>query len=177
MWKPSTDPECSPFNQPEYTEDPGGYWDWADKCIAWTDEIDIGPEIPPIPCKPRIWTDMRGNCWKLVCTQYGPWLESCGRHWGPPPPDTIPSSYSLIMPPVTIKLLAVGFGKEGIEVKVGQDCGIETQVIPGGKVPISKVAFAVMAEAELPAAQLSELSRDYWQGMQPPEATPKRTAE
>jgi hypothetical protein len=101
VWKPSTDPECSPFNQPEYTEDPGGYWDWADKCISWTDEIDVGPDFPPIPCKPRIWTDIRGNCWKIVCTQYGPWLESCGRGWGP-------------LPPSGIKLLAVGFGEEGL---------------------------------------------------------------
>jgi hypothetical protein len=156
------DPACSPFNQPEYTEDPGGYWDWADKCITWTDEIDVGPDIPPIPCKPRIWTDLRGNCWKIVCTEYGPWTESCGRNWGPLPPDSI-------------KLLAVGFGKEGIEVKVGRDCGIETQVIPGGTVPISKVAFALMADAELPTAQLAELDADYWDRMQPP-ATSKGAA-
>lgn len=79
------------------------------------------------------------------------------------------------LPPDTIKLLAVGFGKEGIEVKVGRDCGIETQVIPGGKVPISKVAFALMADAELPTAQLAELDADYWERMQPP-ATSKGAA-
>jgi hypothetical protein len=81
------------------------------------------------------------------------------------------------LPPTGGKLLAVGFGKEGIEADVGHDCGIETQVIPGGKVPISKVAFALMAGAELPTAQLSELDPDYWDRMQPPAASRKSAAD
>lgn len=153
-----SDPECSPFNQPDYLDDPGKYWDWADKCIVWKDPRDVGPDIPPLPCKPRMWTDVRGNCWKEVCTEYGPRLESCGRGWGPLPPDSI-------------KLLSVGYDSDGLEVKVARECAIETQIIPGGKVPISKVAFALMADAELPSGELSEIDAEYWDRMQAPETS------
>ena len=60
---------------------------------------------------------------------------------------------------------------------VGRDCGIETQVIPGGKVSMSKVVFAMMSEAELPSADMSEVDADFWVRMQPPDISKESTAD
>jgi hypothetical protein len=157
VWIRSTDWECSIFNQPEYTEDPGGYWDWYDNCIVWTDDIEVDPGLPPIPCKPRMWIDSRGRCWKIVCTEFGPQLESCGGVLDP-------------LPVEGAKLRSVGFGPKGIELGVLDDRGIQTQIIPAGKVPISKLAFALLAGAELPTAQITDIDADYWDRMPRPEA-------
>jgi hypothetical protein len=81
------------------------------------------------------------------------------------------------LPPDSIKLLSVGYDNDGLEVKVARECAIETQIIPGGKVPISKVAFALMTDAELPSGELSEIDAEYWDRMQPPETSEGAAAD
>jgi hypothetical protein len=146
-WGISTSPECSVFNRPEFTDDPGGYWDWWDQCGKLEIQEPWEPPPPPPPeCVPGKRVDSQGNCWWIVCTPDGPVLEPC---W--PRPVFDPS-----------KLLAIGLASKGIRVSVSTERGTEEQEVQPGTVRLGALVRAALSGAELPSIRVAEIDRDFW---------------
>jgi hypothetical protein len=147
FWKP--DPACSILNQPDFADDPGGYFDWIDGCYGDRPEAEEVPPVPPVPpCRPSRWRDpIRQCCWQVVCGPFGPEVIPCFEN------------ACLVVEPGTIQ--AIQISPDGFRVRIATDGGSEVVTVERDQAPIRGLAGA-MVTGTVVGRELTAVAPDRW---------------
>ncbi|MGH8528205.1 MAG: hypothetical protein ACREXY_29485 [Gammaproteobacteria bacterium] len=145
------DQGCSPLFEPDFEEDPDGYFDYWQDCIDDTHSDFADPWQPP--CRPYRWTDPRnGRCMEKICTAEGPEFRPC------PGEPTIPSDYPQV---VALQLRTYGFG-----ILVATEEGQRLQSLSRKavkKIGLVQIISALINKAKLPAPDVTKVPTDFWE--------------
>jgi hypothetical protein len=141
---------CSPLFQPDFEEDPDGYFEYWEDCIDSTPPVFEDPWQPP--CRPYRWIDPRnGRCMEKICTSLGPEFRPC------PGEPTIPSDYPQV---VALQLRTEGFG-----VLVATEEGQRLESLSrqaARKIGLGKIITAMINRAKLPTTDVTHVPTDFW---------------
>jgi hypothetical protein len=149
VWKAS-EARCTAGNEPDFTRNPEGWFEWFDSCI--TDEPgDVDTEGFELPCKPVKLQDQQGRCWRVVCTSDGPEFRPC---WG----EEIGEPRAIV---------AVQARADGYSVLVNTSHGHPVQDIPAGRLHPTHLIRAMVHHISLPGDLIREVEGSFWEGLTP----------
>jgi len=148
MWKQSF--ECSGINEPNFEDNPSGWFDWFDDCMSGENG---NHEPPPIPCRPGRYS-VNGKCWQIVCTTDGTELRPC---FTTPIPPNINS----------VIVTAVCITNNGFLVQTQSAKGLKTDKIKHGKIRLKHIAAALIYKKPLPNPEIKKVASTFWEGIKP----------
>ena len=152
MWKQTF--ECSSLNEPDFEDDPSGWFDWYDDCASGADPVAEPPQPPSLPpCRPRHYT-VNGKCWEVVCTNEGPEIRPCLKT--PVPPNL-----------TAIEILAIRIANDGFHVQTLSKGGLLMEKIKHGKIKLKHLGAAMIFKQALPELSIKKIKPDFWQKLKP----------
>ncbi len=158
MWN-TADVNCSPFNQPVFTDDPGGYFDWYETCTSPVPPL--APDWPAPPCE-VVTVYVNANCFWQACSPAGrPTTIRCVD------PEAV-----MVETPEGPHISAMVLRTDGADLLIRNGRRDTAVSVPHGAIKLANLARAMLHMAPLPSAEIKDIPADFWEGL--PEITVDR---